>query len=154
MTGEYPMGPHGPCYNVPWGGDPGVCNSRHGCVETFTHNASKVFLWSGDKPAKFAISLDEGLTWDQKGSIPCYAGSFSGFPSKWGIMYVGRDPVKDATTAGDTSLVFATRDSGETFIDVTGDLWTQTQAMGLRFDEDENPLGASGIVTVLPMWSH
>jgi hypothetical protein len=155
LEAEWPVGPNGPCVNIPWGGTPGVCNDRHGCVETFTHNANKVFLWSGDKPAKFATSLDEGLTWTQVGQVNIYAGSFSGFPSKWGIMYVGRDPVKDPTTAGDNSLVFATRDGGATFLDVTGDLWTQTRDMNLRFDQDEvTPLGASGIVTVLPMWSH
>lgn len=155
LESEWPVGPNGPCFTIPWGGTPGVCNDRHGCVETFTHDASKVFIWSGDKPAKFATSLDEGLTWTQMGQVNIYAGSFSGFPSKWGIMYVGRDPVKDPTTSGDNSLVFATRDGGATFLDVTGDLWTQTRDMNLRFDRDEvTPLGASGIVTVLPMWSH
>jgi hypothetical protein len=153
-TAEYHTGPNG-AITPPWGVAPGSCNSRHGCVETFTHNANKVFLWSGDKPAKFATSLDEGLTWTQKGSVPIYAGSFSGFPTKWGIMYVGRDAVKDPTTAEDNSLVFATRDGGATFLDVTGDLWTQTRDLNLRFDRDGvTPLGASGIVTVLPMWSH
>jgi hypothetical protein len=153
-TGEFPIGPHGKV-TPPWGGDIGVCNNRHGCVETYTHDPTKVFLWSGDKPAKFATSLDEGLSWTQVGQVNIYAGSFSGFPSKWGIMYVGRDPIKDPTTAEDNSLVFATRDGGATFLDVTGDLWTQTRDMNLRFDQDGvTPLGASGIVTVLPMWSH
>ena len=152
-TAASPTGPHG-TITPPWGNAIGKCNSRHGCIETFTHNGNKVFLWSGDKPAKFALSIDEGRTWTQMGQVNIYAGSFSGFPNKWGIMYVGRDPVKDPTTSGDNSLVFATRDGGATFLDVTGDLWTQTRDMNLRFDLDGvTPLGASGIVTVLPMWA-
>ena len=150
-TGAFPVGPHGKV-TPPWGGDPGMCNDRHGCVETFTHDVTKVFIWSGDNPAKCAISYDEGLTWTQKGSVPIYAGTFSGFPKKWGVLYVGRDAIKGATTAGDTSLIYATGDGGDTWEDVTGDLWTQTQALGLRHPpgEPEVDLGASGLVNIVP----
>jgi hypothetical protein len=32
LEAEWPVGPNGPCVNIPWGGTPGVCNDRHGCV--------------------------------------------------------------------------------------------------------------------------
>jgi hypothetical protein len=131
-----------------------VCNDRHGCVETFTHDASKVFIWSATKPAQCAISLDEGLSWEVRGTVPIRGGCFSGFPLKWGVLYVGRDPIEDATPwpGSDKSLIFASRDGGYTWEDVTGDLWDQTQALGKRLVDplDPKPWGTAGLVNIVP----
>ena len=104
------------------------------------------------KPSRFAISDNGGNSWTEKASVPFKTACFSGFPYSSNKIYTGRDPVRDATSSGNTALIYVSWDRGDTWHDVTGDLWDQTKALGLRKDYYGNNLGARGLVTIAPRY--
>lgn len=140
--------------NLPWGGSD--CHFLQGSLGTYSPNRNKVYCFNSAKPSRFAISDDECDTWTEKTSVPFKTSCFSGFPYSSAKVYVGRDPVRDPTgaaSADDTALLYSSWDRGDTWTDVTGDLWTQTQAMNIRSGDFGVPYyGAHGLVTVAPRY--
>jgi len=138
----------------PWGGN--NCHFLQGCLGTYSPDMSKAYIFSAGKPSRFAISDTAGLTWTEKSSVPFKTSCFSGFPYSSNKIYAGRDPVRDPTPENqsppDTALIYVSWDRGDTWHDVTGDLWDQTKALGLRKDGDGNNLGARGLVTIAPRY--
>ena len=96
------------------------------------------------------------MTWTEKSSVPFKTSCFSGFPYSSNKIYAGRDPVRDPTPEDqdppDTALIYVSWDRGDTWHDVTGDLWDQTKALGFRKDDEGNNLGARGLVTIAPRY--
>ncbi len=140
--------------NLPWGGTD--CHFLQGALGTYSPNRNKVYCFNAGKPSRFAVSDDECDSWTEKESVPFRTSCFSGFPYSSAKVYVGRDPVRDATGAAspdDTALLYSSWDRGDTWTDVTGDLWTQTQAMNIRSGGFGVPYyGAHGLVTVAPRY--
>jgi len=138
----------------PWGGQD--CHFLQGCISTYTPDPAKVYIFNAGKPSRFAISDDGGWSWTEKSSVPFKTACFSGFPYSEGKIYAGRDPVRDPTPKDqdppDTALIYVSWDRGDTWHDVTGDLWDQTKALGLRKDDYGNNLGARGLVTIAPRY--
>lgn len=154
-TGSYPWhSTRGTIYNLPWGGTD--CHFLQGSLGTYSPNRNKVYCFNAGKPSRFAVSDDECDTWTEKTSVPIKTSCFSGFPYSSAKVYVGRDPVRDATgvaSADDTALLYSSWDRGDTWTDVTGDLWTQTQAMKIGGGDFGGPYyGAHGLVTVAPRY--
>jgi len=151
-TGAYPYHSiKGKIGNLPWGGTD--CHFLQGALGTYTPNRNKVYCFNAGKPSRFAISDDECDSWTEKESVPFRTSCFSGFPYSSNKVYVGRDPVRDATVIGDEALIYSSWDRGDTWTDVTGDLWTQTQDMHIRSGGFGVPYyGAHGLVTVAPRY--
>jgi len=154
-TGSYPWHSiKGKIGNMPWGGTD--CHFLQGALGTYTPNRNKVYCFNAGKPSRFAISDDECDSWTEKASVPFRTACFSGFPYSSNKVYVGRDPTRDATgaaSADDTALLYSSWDRGDTWTDVTGDLWTQTQDMHIRSGGFGVPYyGAHGLVTVAPRY--
>jgi len=144
---------------LPWGSAPADCHTYQGSIGTFSPNRQKVYCFSYGKPSRFAFSNNEGDTWTEKNSVPVRTSVFSGFPYSSAKIYAGRDPVRDPSTPGnppdlnDTALIYVSWDRGETWHDVTGDLWDQTQALGIRLHPiSGDPLGTKGLVTIAPRY--
>lgn len=155
LTATYPWHSlKGSIINLPWGGTD--CHFLQGALGTYSPNRDKVYCFNAGKPSRFAVSDDECDTWTEKSSVPIKTSCFSGFPYSSAKVYVGRDPVRDATgvaSADDTALLYSSWDRGDTWTDVTGDLWTQTQAMNIRSGDFGVPYyGAHGLVTVAPRY--
>jgi len=141
-----------PITNLPWGGDD--CHFLQGSLGTYSPDRQKVYCFSAGKPSRFATSENECGSWTERASVPFKTSCFSGFPYSSSKIYTGRDPVRDATPEdeGDTALIYVSWDRGDTWHDVTGDLWDQTKALGLRKDGSGNNLGARGLVTIAPRY--
>lgn len=138
---------------LPWGDAYSLCHRMQGSIGTYTPNRNKMQCWSWNTPSRFAVSDNMGLDWEERDSVPFWTSCFSGFPYSSQKVYCGRHPIEDPTSDVDRSLISVSWDRGETWVDVTGDLWTKTQALGLRFDQYNNPLGARGLVTIAPRYS-
>jgi hypothetical protein len=140
--------------NLPWGGTD--CHFLQGALGTYTPNRNKVHCFNSGKPSRFAVSDDECDTWTEKESVPFKTACFSGFPYSSSKVYVGRDPVRDPTEpvsiTGDQALLYCSWDRGDTWTDVTADLWTLTQAMNVRKNLSDQWVGAAGLVTVAPRY--
>lgn len=154
-TGSFPThNLKGAIKNLPWGGTD--CHFLQGALGTYTPNRNKVYCFNAGKPSRFAVSDDECDTWTEKETVPFKTACFSGFPYSSSKVYVGRDPVRDPTgdaSADDTSLLYCSWDRGDTWTDVTADLWTQTQDMHIRSGGFGVPYyGAHGLVTVAPRY--
>lgn len=141
----------------PWGDDD--CNPLQGSIGTYTQNPNRVYVFNAAKPCRVAISDDEADSWSEVTSIPVKTSCFSGFPTASEKLYAGRHPLDDPTSPSptwdqsDSALIYVSWDDGVTWHDVTGDLWTKTQALGLREDPYGNPLGTRGLVTIAPRYS-
>jgi len=140
--------------NPPWGGS--NCHFLQGCISSYTPDRNKMYIFNAAKPSRFAISNNGGRSWTEKSSVPFKTSCFSGFPYSSNKIYTGRDPVRDPTPKDqdppDTALIYVSWDRGDTWHDVTGDLWDQTKALGLRKDDYGNNLGARGLVTIAPRY--
>ena len=152
------VGPAGSFSVVPpWGDED--CHWLQGSIGTYTPNPDRVYVFNGGNPSRFAISEDAAVTWTEKSSVPFQTSCFSGFPYSAAKVYAGRHALTDPTApppehhADDSSLIYVTWDDGDTWHDVTGDLWTKTQALGLRVDGEGSPLGTKGIVTIAPRYA-
>jgi hypothetical protein len=150
---------HTPTRNItplylPWGTDPADCHDMQGSIGTYSPDRTKVACFSKGKPSRFAISNDEGDSWEEKTSVPVKTSCFSGFPYSSAKVYAGRHPTRDPSGAGDTALIYVSWDRGGTWTDVTGDLWDQTQALELRTDPISGEfLGTAGLLTIAPRYS-
>lgn len=133
---------------LPWGSSPALCHILQGSIGTHSQDRRKVYCFSFGSTSRFAVSIDEGATWAEKGSVPFGTSCFSGFPTSASKVYAGRDPSRDPSAVEDTALIYVTWDKGDTWTDVTGDLWTQTQALGKR----PGALGTAGLVTIAPRY--
>lgn len=142
-----------PDYFVPpWGGDPSLASVMQGSIGTYTPNANYVYMFSNGAPCRFAVSEDGSATWEERESIPFTTACYSGFPRSEQKVYAGRHAKWDPSSDTDRALLYVSWDRGESWHDVTGDLWEKTQALGLRVDGGGNPLGASGLVTIAPRY--
>ena len=155
LTATYPWHSlKGGITNLPWGGTD--CHFLQGSLGTYSPNRNKVYCFNAGKPSRFAISDDECDSWTEKESVPFRTSCFSGFPYSSNKIYVGRDPARDATEPelieGDQALLYCSWDRGDTWTDVTGDLWTQTQDMHIRQNLSSQWVGAAGLVTVAPRY--
>jgi hypothetical protein len=147
-TAIYPLKNNTAITNLPWGGTPASCHRHQGSLATFTGNAQYVYCFSFDKPSRLAVSNNGTQTWTEKSSVPVKTSCFSGFPRDEKKLYAGRHPTLDPTGEGDESLIYVSWDRGETWHDITGDLYEKTQALGIR----DGGLGASGLVTIAPRY--
>jgi len=145
---------NGVALELPWGSSPAsICHDCQGSIGTYSPDRTKVYCFSGGSPSRFATSDDEGDTWTEGASIPFNTACFSGFPYSSAKVYAGRHAIRDGTTDEDTALIYVSWDRGESWQDVTGDLYEQTKAMGRRYTKSGDPLGASGLVTIAPRYS-
>jgi len=141
-----------PITNLPWGG--ADCHTLQGALGTLTGNRQKVYCFNGGNPSRFATSEDECDTWTERNSVPFKTSCFSGFPYSDQKVYTGRDPTRDESAPHpgyntDLDLIYVTWDKGDTaWVDVTKNLYTVTQALGLR---DHNR-GTAGLVTIAPRY--
>ena len=150
---DYFLGTSTEITNLPWTMTVNNCPANQGAIGTFSGDRTKVYCFSDNNPSKFAVSDDECDSWELKASPPIKGSCFSGFPTSHGKVYIGRHPTDTPTSDGDETLIAVTWDRGDTWHDVTGDLWEKMAEYGVRTGPLGGPLGARGLVTIAPRYS-
>jgi hypothetical protein len=134
-------------------------NYLQGSFASHTTDINKLYAFSPGTPSRFAVSDDCGHNWEERASVPVPTGCYSGFPTSSNKMYAGTHISYNDIFYNDEAhrrLLFASWDRGETWTDVTGDLWTECARLypDIRYDwVNHRSLGPRGLVTIAPRYS-
>jgi len=129
---------------LPWD----VCNTLQGSFASHGGDINKMYAFSPGATTRFAISDDGGDTWEEKASIPVETSCYSGFPTSSNKVYAGMHP--KLGFYNHRTLLYVSWDRGDTWADVTGDLWTEAARL---YPTIRGGNGPSGIVTIAPRYS-
>ncbi|NIQ88608.1 MAG: hypothetical protein GWN93_05830 [Deltaproteobacteria bacterium] len=129
---------------LPWD----VCSTLQGSFATHPSDINKMYAFSPGYTTRFAISDNGGVSWEEKASIPVPTACYSGFPTSHNKVYAGMHPSQGFYW--DERLIYASWDRGDTWTNVTGDLYSEAARLypGIRGGH-----GPSGIVTIAPRYS-
>jgi len=131
----------------PWG----TVGSNDQLFQSYTRNKDHIWYVSWDLDgagAPAGRSVDGGLTWTRLADVPFRPACASGFPYNNQWMAVGRIQYGGATAA-DKVMIVGSNDAGQTWVDKTGDLWDNVDAV---LGHPSSPGLTTSLVTIAPEW--